>query len=396
MSFFFDILLLSTAKISAAFDSFFIGFRRLIFYANNSAENLHQLQAGLNTASQVNDASLKYFVLLGAIIVLSGLMALIIHFRRKKNRQTKGWSSITNSQSIWEVLSRALARQAHFTLDLYEANRTVSYKGVLSGLEDNSFLVLTLADPPPSDADFTDLPGVLHINFKAGPKEPIEHYQFATKILSLRFVKVNNWREAMLVLPLPKVITSAQRRSFLRLEPIGEHAFSCGLYTVPEGPIPDLSALEEVCQGDVLDISIGGAQLKLPSNVTLKETQRFLGLITLPTNELNLELTDRTLVLLLQLLSQEFVQMASDRGQISHNILRVRFLGRYMKDKVNNVWNYRGLTQMSLEDLSYWMQAYQRLMLKKKNNLLPPPSGSHRPPNMFPPSPPKRPPLKED
>jgi hypothetical protein len=388
-------IILRAAPISAAFEVLepFVG--RADLRAANSSENLQHLQAGLNSLPQVTDANFKYIVALVAIIIVSLAATAIVHFQRKKIRQSKGWSSITNGQSIWEVLSRALARQAHFTLDLYEANQTVSYKGVLSGLEDNSFLVLTLADPPPADADFTDLPGVIHINFKAGPKEPIEHYQFTTKILSLRFVKVNNWREAMLVLPIPKVITSAQRRSFLRLEPAGEHAISCGLYNVPEGPIANLSALEEICRGEVLDISIGGAQIKLPSNVTLKETQRFLGLITLPVQDLNLELTNQTLILLLQLLSQEYIQMASDRGQISHNILRVRFLGRYMRDKLNSLWNYRGLTQMSLEDLSYWMSAYQRFLLKKKNNLLAPTAG-HRPPNMFPSSPPKRPPLKDD
>ncbi|MDR1309115.1 MAG: hypothetical protein LBL95_04370, partial [Deltaproteobacteria bacterium] len=300
---------------------------------------------------------------------------------------------ITNSQAIWEVLSKAVSRQAHFTLDIYEATRTLNFKGSLNGLEDETFLVLSLAEAPSADADFDDLPGVIHINFRPSVKEPTEHYQFATKVITGRFVKVGNWREAQILLPIPKVITSAQRRNFLRLEPTGQFAFGCSLHEVHEGNIPNVADLETVCSGEIMDISIGGAQIRLASNVTLRETQRFIGVMELPTQDLNVELAEQTLVVLIQLLSQEYVQQATEDGQKGHNVLRVRFLGRYLRDKAQKVWTYRGLTQTSLEDLSYWMQAYQRYQIKKKLYLLPPPD-YHRPPNMFPSQPPKRPPLR--
>jgi hypothetical protein len=254
---------------------------------------------------------------------------------------------------------------------------------------------LLLSDSPSADSDFTDLPGVIHINFRPAVKEPTEHYQFATKISSLRFVKNNDWREAQLLLPIPKVITSAQRRNFLRLEPSGQFAFNCSLHEVPEGNIPDVTTLDTVCCGEIMDISIGGSQIKLTNNLTLRETQRFVGVMNLPTQELNVELSEPTLVVLIQLLSQEYVQQSSQTGEKGYTVLRVRFLGRYLMDKAQKVWTYRGLTQTSLEDLSYWMQAYQRYQIKKKLYLLPSPE-FHRPPNMFPSQPPKRPPLRED
>jgi hypothetical protein len=142
-----------------------------------------------------------------------------------------------------------------------------------------------------------------------------------------------------------------------------------------------------------MDISVGGSQIKLTSNIILRETQRFVGVMNLPTQDLNVDLSESTLVVLIQLLSQEFVQQANQDGQPGYNVLRVRFLGRYLKDKIQKIWTYRGLTQTSMEDLSYWMQAYQRYQIKKKLYLLPPPD-SHRPPNMFPSQPPKRPPLR--
>lgn len=363
--------------------------------AANSSDNLAQVKTGFNTPGNITERDLTYLLYVAGAVALLLVIGGLVNLRRKRAHSSKGWSSITNSQSIWEILSKAVARQAHFVLDIYEATRSINYKGVLTGLEDNAYLILSLSETPSAEADFTDLPGVIHINFRPAAKEPVEHYQFATKVLSLRFVKVETWREAQLVLPLPKVVTSAQRRSFLRLEPTGSMAFECALHNVPEGSIADLSVLEQVCRGGILDISIGGAQIMLPSTVTLKETQRFVGVMTLPSEELSVELTDPVLVILLQLLSQEYVPASAQFGQEAHTNLRVRFLGRYLKDKLQNVWVYRGLTQTSLEDLSHWMIAYQRYQIKAKSHLHSSQSFS-RPPNMFPSMPPKRPPLRDD
>ncbi|MDR0621113.1 MAG: hypothetical protein LBJ61_04465 [Deltaproteobacteria bacterium] len=368
-------------------------FNRLTLKAASSTDKLEELQAGLTAPSTISSNDMRYIFIISGAIVLTLLAAGLLNWRRKRQRAHRGWSSITNGQAIWEVLSKAVTRQAHFSLDIYEATRTVNFKGVLSGLGEEAQLILSLSEAPSAEADFTGLPGVIHINFRPAVKEPTEHYQFATKVATFRFVKVNDWREAQILLPIPKVITSAQRRNFLRLEPTGQFAFSCSLHEVPEGNIVDIEALETVCQGEIMDISIGGAQIKLTNNVTLRETQRFLGIMALPTQDLNVDLSEPNLVILLQLLSQEYVQQSSESGQRGYNAIRLRFLGRYLKDKVQKVWTYRGLTQTALEDLSYWMQAYQRYQIKKKLYMLPPPD-SHRPPNMFPAQPPKRPPLR--
>ena len=363
--------------------------------AADATGNLAQVQAGFNNPGQISERDLTFLLYIGGAVILALVIAGIINFRRKRSSLSKGWSSITNSEAIWEILTKAVARQGHFVLDIYETSRSINYKGVLVGLEDNQNLILSLSETPSAEADFTDLPGVIHINFRPAAKEPVEHYQFATKVLALRFVKMNGWREAHLVLPLPKVVTSAQRRSFLRLEPSGSMAFDCALHNVPEGSIASLDVLEEVCRGDILDISIGGAQIKLPTTIVLKETQRFVGVMVLPTEELSIELGDPTLVVLLQLLSQEFVNESAEFGQAAHTNLRVRFLGRYLKDKLQNNWVYRGLTQTSLEDLSHWMIAYQRYLIKVRNHLHSSPNFT-RPPNMVPSQPPKRPPMRED
>jgi hypothetical protein len=366
----------------------------LIPTAVSSSDKLNELQAGLSAPTAISQSDMKLIFLIVGAIVLTIAIAVSVRWRRKHSRVNKGWSSITNAQTIWEILTKAVSRQAHFSIDVYEATRTANFKGLLTGLDENSStLILTLAEMPSAEADFTDLPGLIHINYRPAVKEPTEHFQFATKISGSRFVKNKEWREAQILLPIPKVVTSAQRRSFLRLEPVGQFAIVCTLHDVPEGSIPDLSTLETFCQGDIMDISIGGAQIKLDSSVTLRETQRFVAVMNMPTQDLNVELSEPTLVVLIQLLSQEYVQQSTQFGQSAHNLIRVRFLGRYLRDKVQKIWTYRGVTQTTLEDLSYWMQAYQRYTIKKNLYLLPPPD-SHRPPNMFPSQPPKRPPLK--
>jgi hypothetical protein len=98
------------------------------------------------------------------------------------------------------------------------------------------------------------------------------------------------------------------------------------------------------------------------------------------------------MVVLIQLINQENVSGLDTYGKEPHSLLRVRFLGRYLQDPVAGGWVYRGLTQASLEDLSRWMLSYQRYQIKKKSFM-----NSHRggpAPNMFPSTPPERPPLK--
>jgi hypothetical protein len=362
----------------------------LTLIAANSADRLNQVQAGFVAPQKISPDDMHLLIFMVVTCLIVAFVGITIYkIRRRRARQQRGWSSITNTQVIWEILTKAVARQAHFNMELYDTSHTINYKGILEKLEDDQSLVLSLSDTPSAEADFSGLPGVIHINFRPAPKELMEHYQFATKIMSNRFVKHNGWREAQLLLPIPKVITSAQRRSFLRLKPTDQFAFTCRLNNVPEGDIPDLDTLEEVCTGEILDISIGGAQLKLPQTMVLRETQRFVGVMKLPLEGLDLELQAPTLVILIQLLSQEFIKQSAQFGQEAHSILRVRFLGRYVFEKNQQTWIYRGLTQSALEDLAYWMQAYQRYMIKRHSNLLPP--EGHRPPNMFPSVPPKRP-----
>jgi hypothetical protein len=360
--------------------------------AANSADNLARVQANFGKTDEVplSDIWLATFIL--SFLILVGLVIAIIRHRRHQKKQKQGWSSITNAQVIWDIISRAISRNANFILEIYQSNHTVSYKGTLDSVEEDSLIVLSLQDTPSTEISFRGLPALIHINFRNAAKEPMDHFQFSTTISDSRFVKRQTWREAQLLIPIPKVITSAQRRNFLRLEPFAGFAFNMNIYDVPEGgSIQTLADLEMVGSGEVMDISIGGSQLKFPPTPGLKDTQRFVGIVELPTKDLDTVIVNPVLVILIQLISHETIQGLDDYGKDPHTMLRVRFLGRFLQDPLQGNWVYRGLNQEALEDLSHWMLAYQRYQIKRRKFM----TSNRAPiPNMFPPTPPERPPLK--
>jgi hypothetical protein len=375
-------------------------------FAADAADNLAQVQSGFSGPREVNYSDIRIvLIILGSIIAVGAAAAIIKKIRKGRSR-TGGWSSVTNPMHIWDILSRAVARQAGATLELYSGTHVLNYKGTIDSLESDGTLAVALSETPSADMDFTDLPGVLHLNFRPAPREPMEHYQFATRIQGSRYEKLKDgFRQAKLLVPQPKVITAAQRRSFLRLEPQAPFALDCVLHDVPEDIFPGLDRLAPVAEGPVIDISIGGCQIKLASQGSIKETQRFLGVMTLPEGDVT-ERADEddssgpptepkkpVLAILMQLLSQD--RDEDPETLKSETVLRMRFLGRYVQDPIQKNWLYRGITPGSMDDLAHWLQAFQRYIIQKRRNLLAADSAAIRPPNMFPSTPPKRPPMRD-
>jgi hypothetical protein len=368
----------------------------LLAAAAPAADNLAQVQAGFSGPREIDFAAVKLAVgILLAIVVLATAATLARRLWKGRSRKS-GWSSITNQAHIWDILSRAVSRQASVTMELYQTDRSLSYKGAIDSVEGDELLVITLSETPSLELDFKEMPGVLHLNFRPAPKEPMEHYQFSTRIHDRRYIRVTGgMREAQLLVPLPKVLTSAQRRSFLRLDPREPFELECRLHDVPEDVFPGLDNLVHVADGQVQDISIGGCQLRIEAPASVKETQRFVGVMDLPTEDLGVDLKKPVLVILMQILSRDRVEGHAGSGQSPSSLVRLRFLGRYLQDPIQKNWIYRGITTESLDDLAHWLQAYQRYVIKKRRNLLPVDQASLRPPNMFPSSPPKRPPMRD-
>jgi hypothetical protein len=367
----------------------------LIPFAAPAADNLAQVRAGFGSR-EIDFSNVRLAVGILLAIVIAAVAVAVIRRALRVRKDTSGWSSITRQSHIWDIMNRAVARQASVLMDLYRPSKPLNYKGSVDSLEDGGgVMVVTLTETPSLDLDFTDMPGIVHMNFSPGPKEPMEHYQFATKLKGGRYARTRTGiREAQLLIPVPRTLTSAQRRSFLRLEPQPPYALECRLHSVPEDGFPGLANLNRLTDCRVQDVSIGGCQLRIEPPAALKETQRFVGVIGLPTEDLGVQLKTPVLVILMQTLSIGQVESDDDSGQDPATLVRMRFLGRYLQDPLQKNWLYRGITTDTLDDLAHWLAAYQRHIIKKRNHSLPGSAG-HRPPNMFPSTQPKRPPLRD-
>jgi hypothetical protein len=367
----------------------------LIPAAGPAADNLAQVQAGFSGPRELAFSDVKIAVIILLAIVAAGIAAALIRRLMRARARGSGWSSITSQSHIWDIVTRAVSRMANVTLDLYMPDRSFRYKGVMEALEGDSAVAVTISEAPNTEIDFRDTPGVVHLAFRPSLKEPMEHYQFTTRIIDSRYVRVQGgFREAQLLVPLPKVLTSAQRRSFLRLDPKEPYEFKCVLNSVPDDDFPGLDRLERVTEGTVQDVSIGGCQLRVEPPAAVRETQRFVGVIELPTSDLGVDIRNPVLVILMHVLSKETVD-EEDTRQNPASVIRMRFLGRYLQDPIQKNWIYRGVTAAAIDELAHWLQAYQRFLIQKRSHMLPSDLAKLRPPNMFPSTPPERPPLKD-
>ncbi|MDR1921347.1 MAG: hypothetical protein LBS31_06335 [Candidatus Adiutrix sp.] len=366
--------------------------------ANNKAtEEFARLKAGFGGSGDSFPMEYVWPFLAGLIIII--LLAAVIGIVRRKRRHDmfSGWFAVTEPERIAMVFRRAVAREALFTLEIFDQRHTVIYKGRVVDMRENYSVALELSQTPFPDIDFEGFPVQVHINFRPAPKVPMEHYQFSSRTMFIDFPRERAWRIARVLVSWPRSIISAQRRDFLRLEPSAEHSLSCLVCSVPQEPVADMGQVEEIATAAVLDISVGGAQLVFPGAPGLTETQRYMGVITLPGIELDSSTPKDTLYLLMQLMTQDVIGRgaAADLSDKSiRTIVRTRFLGRYIFNKATQRWAYAQFSHEAFQVLSNWMYAYQRHQLQKEKDLLPsPPKGRV---NLYPSIPPERPEPKDD
>ncbi len=73
--------------------------------------------------------------------------------------------------------------------------------------------------------------------------------------------------------------------------------------------------------------------------------------------------------------------------KVTRTVIRGNFTGRYKLDPENGEWVFSQFSPESFQDLSHWIHAYQRFMLKKDNRTAAVPPERI---NLYPPKPPVR------
>lgn len=368
----------------------------MLFAATKSTAELAKVKAGLSGGNEMPLDWLWWFFLgLAGVVVL----ALFFTWLRRRRSQSifRGWTTISEPNRIAAVFKRAAARQADCTMELFDHQSTNIYRGHVYEARPGSLVLLELARQPALDAEFEGRPAQVHLNFRPAPHETMEHYQFSSHTLNLDYKRERDWRVARVSVGWPKSIISAQRRDFLRLEPVAGHSMVAQVRPLPEdmslAPGQDKPAEAE---GSVLDISVGGLQLLFAGVQRLNEGENYLVTLDLPMADLDLELKSTRLFLVLRPLSRDILGLTSEApdhrpGLGARTVVRGSFVGRYRLQPGRDLWEFIDFSVENFQDLAHWINAYQRFLLKKENGLISRPIERR---NIYPAQPPARPPLK--
>lgn len=358
--------------------------------ATSSVQEFAKVKAGLDTAEALPYEYIWWF--LGGLVLIIGLLIALTLVRKKRHLAFfRGWTSINEPGRITVLLKRAAARQAGCSLEIFDYQHAEIYKGVVHEARPGQQLILELSRLPGQGVEFEGFPAQIHLNFRPGPKEPMEHYQFSSHTLFLNMYKEKKWRVARVAVAWPQNIISAQRRGFLRVEPLGSHSINAAVYAAPEGSgnMPD--GLKPLVNGEVLDISVGGVQIVFPGITQLKEGRKYMMMIVLPLAQLDLELKQTHLYLEFNTLSRDVIIPHSGNNTDdppAHTIIRGGFTARYRFREEIRSWERTSFNSDDFPDLAGWVHAYQRFLLKKEKGL----DASPLPrTNLYPAIPPERP-----
>ncbi|MDL2227235.1 hypothetical protein LJB86_06235 [Deltaproteobacteria bacterium OttesenSCG-928-M10] len=360
--------------------------------ATSSVQEFAKVKAGLDTAETLPYEYIWWF--LGGLILILGV-SIVVALVRKKRHLTlfRGWTSINEPGRITALLKRAAARQADCSLEIFDHQHVEIYKGIVHEARAGRQLMLELSRLPGQGVEFEGFPAQIHLNFRPGPKEPMEHYQFSSHTLFLNMDKEKKWRVARVAVAWPQNIISAQRRDFLRVEPLGSHSMKAAVYAAPEGPDNMPDGLKPLVTGEVLDISVGGAQIVFSGIPQLKEGHKYMVVVVLPLDRLDLELKQTRLYLEFNTLSRDVIvqsagDKAGDQPAPAHTIIRGGFTARYRFREEVSGWDRTYFNIDDFQDLAGWVHAYQRFLLKKEKGL---DSSPLQRVNLYPAIPPERP-----
>ena len=367
----------------------------IFFAAAKSTEEFAKVKAGLNSGAM----PYEYLWWLVAGIMALILVSVLVGFMRKKSRGAifRGWASITEPNRIAAVFKRAAARQANCTLEIFDHQHTNVYRGQVFEAKPGLHVVLELSRLPGMDVDFEGFPAQVHLNFRPAAKEAMEHYQFSSHTLAINYQSEKNWRVARVAVAWPKSIISAQRRDFLRVEPVGEHRMKAIVKALPDDAATvNPERLPAIAEGSILDISVGGTQILIPGISEVHEGRLYLLQINLPTADLALEPKDTKLNLIFSPLARDIIGQTTEPAigaGVTRTVVRGGFIARLRPDREGEGWVRVEFSPDSFEDLSHWVHAYQRYLLKKEKDLMPSPVERV---NIYPAIPPARPVQKDD
>lgn len=340
----------------------------LLIAGLKSAEELAKVNAGMGEDCFLTAEYLSYFLFALALVILVSVLTSSVH-RRRRGFMFRGWASISDPASINAIFKRAAERRAGCTLEIFDHHHGNIYRGHVHEVRTEDHLILELSRLPGQNVDFDGFPAQVHLNFRPSPKEAMEHYKFSSHTQAINYQREKSWRVARVSIAWPRCIISAQRRDFLRLEPLGRHSMKAALYRIPDNMPRDFEQLERIGEGEVLDLSVGGAQLLFGGiNFEALDHHQYLAVVDLSVAELDLTLKTARFYLIFQPLAQNLISQGGESEE-TQTLIRGKFTGRYHHQADTGQWVSTDFSTEIFQDLAHWISAYQRYLLKKEKYL---------------------------
>ncbi|MEW6261628.1 MAG: hypothetical protein AB1641_00995 [Thermodesulfobacteriota bacterium] len=323
--------------------------------------------AGLHTLIPI------LLVLLGVILLLLLLRLLFrptrIRFGRIPTEQ------ITDPDKIRDIIKKSIDLRALYDLEVFHPDYKQIYKGQVLGLNQDGDLEMELGSYTDPNLDFQDQEA--RVAFGVSRRGQKEFYQFETFARGLGYTKALGLKQRVVVLSPPRTISLGQKRRYLRVSPSGQFAFKAEfLEPAMVGNRFLLNAFRRLHEVEVLDVGIGGLQaiLKARSNeLRIRPGQEVYLHFHLPLAGLKIqnvpeEIRARGKIISIERLAtgRRVMSRIMDEQTVGPHLIRVQFTGRGYLDARKKTVLFRPVTLMGFEDLSRWVQAFQRYRIQRE------------------------------
>lgn len=325
---------------------------------------LERVQGGFQSSGTtwgIQEVLLVLGVLVGSIVIFLILRRVIPFLNLQKYQLAKtSIDRIESPRQIRRIITRSTDLRAIYDMEVFDKAYLELYKCMPIGLNKSAELEVDISAFMDINLDFRDKS--VMVSFRMSRRGKQEFYQFETRSLYLDTTDIRGLMERSIRLEIPQVITRGQKRRHVRIEPKGDYSFIVSLLrpTQGEDQIP-INAFKRICDTTIGDISTGGISTLLRDDRLARQyhvDDLVYGYFKLPTKGLSVQNIPTNYFFKAKIISNE--NLAQDE-----NLMKLMFIERGRLVSESKSVFFRPLSWASFEDLSLWIQAYQRKLLQE-------------------------------
>ncbi|MBW2624063.1 MAG: hypothetical protein JRD68_14240 [Deltaproteobacteria bacterium] len=325
---------------------------------------LEKVQGGFQSSGTtwgIQEVLLIVGILVGSIAIFLVLRKMVPFLNLEKYQLAKtSIDRIESPRQIRRIINRSADLRAMYDMEVYDTAYQEIYKCMPIGLNKSNELEVDISAFMDINLDFKDKP--VMVSFRTSRRAKQEFYQFETRSLYLDTTDIRGLKERSIRLQMPQIVTRGQKRRHVRIEPRGEYSFSVSLLRPSQGEdeIP-INAFKRVCDTTINDISAGGLSSLLRDDRLARQYHAddlVYGYFKLPSVDLSVQNIPTNYFFKAKVISNENLGPAE-------NMMKFMFVERGRLVSESRSIFFLLFSWASFEDLSLWIQAYQRKLLQE-------------------------------